>query len=83
MDPQVLEEKLIIFEDELLKECHSYGWVRAQHCSSKLYEETLMLKLENDTLKKDINKYQDEILYHKKETERLNKIISCGISESK
>jgi len=67
MDPQVLEAKLILFEDDLIKECHSYGWCRAKHKSLKLYEETLNLKLENETLLKEISSLKRDALLHKKE----------------
>jgi len=62
MNSQVLEEKLIIFENDLTKECHSYGWVRAMRKSSALYEETLFLKIENEKLFREINHYKKEMI---------------------
>ena len=62
MDPQALEDKLIIFEDDLRNECHSYGWSRAQHKASQLYEETLVLKLENELLLKEVHLYKKEMI---------------------
>tara|TARA_B110000495_G_scaffold161291_1_gene145884 strand:+ start:368 stop:565 length:198 start_codon:yes stop_codon:yes gene_type:complete len=46
MNSQVLEEKLIIFENDL----------------TKLYEETLFLKIENEKLFREINHYKKEMI---------------------
>lgn len=74
MDPQVLEEKLILFEDDLIKECHSYGWCRAKHKSSKLYEETLILNFKNEKLLKEIISLKRECHTYKKEM--ISEIVS-------
>ena len=62
MNPQVLEEKLIIFEDELRLECHSYGWKCAENKATQLYEETLVLKLENELLRKEVHIYEKKMI---------------------
>jgi len=78
MDPQALEEKLIIFEDELRNECHSYGWKCAENKATALYEETLVLKLENELLLKEVHIYKKQMI-----SEIINDLCDSVIYEMK
>jgi hypothetical protein len=37
-------EKVIIFKQNLNKECHTYGWSSAERCATQLYVNNLNLE---------------------------------------
>jgi len=43
---QAVNDKVIIYEEELKNECYKYGWCRAESRVIALYEESLHLKHE-------------------------------------
>ena len=60
MNPEVIREKVILFQTELEEECYSYGWHRAMQSAAQLYVNNLSLEEENDILYYKMEKYKDK-----------------------
>ena len=60
MNPEVIREKVILFQKELEEECYSYGWHRAMQSAAQLYVNNLSLEEENDILYYKMEKYKDK-----------------------
>jgi|TARA_B110000902_G_C14069831_1_gene498836 hypothetical protein len=52
-------EKVIIFKQNLNKECHTYGWSSAERCATQLYVNNLNLEDENMYLYEEMNRYKN------------------------
>ena len=58
MNPEVIREKVILFQKELEDECYSYGWHKAMQSAAQLYVNNLSLEYENDILYYKMAKYK-------------------------
>ena len=58
MNPEVIREKVILFQKELEEECYSYGWHRAMESAAQLYVNNISLEEENDILYYKMTKYK-------------------------
>jgi len=58
MNPEVIREKVILFQKELEEECYSYGWHRAMESAAQLYVNNISLEEENDILYYKMKKYK-------------------------
>ena len=59
MNQEDYREKVIIFKQNLNKECHTYGWSSAERCATQLYVNNLNLEDENMYLYEEMNRYKN------------------------
>jgi len=74
MNPVDIPEKVYIFEQNLNKECYSYGWGRGIRTASNLYSDNLEIQ-------EELDKHKMKIDVYKKEINRLQSVITEGIDE--
>ena len=60
MDPEIISNKVLLFQKELEEECYTYGWNRAMQSAAQLYVNNISLEEENDILYYKMEKYKDK-----------------------
>ena len=60
MDPEIISNKVLLFQRELEDECYTYGWSRALQSASQLYVNNLNIEEENDILFYKMDKYKNK-----------------------